>query len=40
MTTEEKIKKVHYRLELIRTIVPIIGVVLQCVILWKVFYGG
>jgi hypothetical protein len=34
---EQKIKKYHYRLELVRSIAPFIIITLQCIILYKVF---
>jgi hypothetical protein len=37
---EKKIEKYHYRLELIRTISPLIVILLQCIILYKLFFGG
>lgn len=36
---EKTIKRYHYRLELLRTIAPIIIITLQCVILYKIFWG-
>ena len=36
---EQKIKKYHYRLELIRTLAPVIIITLQCIILYKIFWG-
>jgi hypothetical protein len=36
---ERKISKYHYRLELARSIAPVIIITLQCVILYKVFWG-
>jgi len=35
---EQKISKYHHRLELLRSIAPIIIITLQCVILYKVFW--
>lgn len=34
---EKKISRYHYRLELVRSIAPFIVIVLQCIILYKVF---
>lgn len=42
MTGEEfeaKIAKYHHRLELLRSIAPVIIISLQCVILYKLFFG-
>jgi hypothetical protein len=36
---EKKIKRYHYRLELLRSIAPVIIITLQCVILYKIFGG-
>ncbi len=36
---ESKIKKYHYRLELLRTVAPVIIITLQVVILYKIFWG-
>ena len=36
---EHKIKKYHYRLELLRTVAPVVIITLQCVILYKIFWG-
>ena len=36
---EKKIKKYHYRLELLRSVAPVIIITLQCVILYKIFWG-
>jgi len=32
---ERKIKRYHYRLELLRSIAPVIIITLQCIILYK-----
>ena len=34
---EKKISQYHYRLELVRSIAPIVIITLQCIILYKVF---
>lgn len=36
---ERKIRQYHYRLELVRSIAPVIIITLQCVILYKIFWG-
>jgi hypothetical protein len=36
---EKKIAKYHHRLELVRSIAPVIIITLQCVILYKIFGG-
>ena len=36
---EQKIKKYHYRLELLRSVAPVIIITLQVVILYKIFWG-
>lgn len=36
---EKKIRQYHYRLELVRSIAPVIIIGLQCVILYKIFWG-
>lgn len=35
---ERKIKKYHHRLELLRSVAPVIIILLQCVILYKIFW--
>jgi len=37
---EKKIEKWHFRLELIRTIVPVIILAIQPIILWKLFFNS
>ena len=34
---ERKIRQYHYRLELVRSIAPVIIITLQCIILYKIF---
>lgn len=34
---EKKIREYHYRLELLRTVAPAIIIILQCIILYKIF---
>ena len=36
---ERKIRQYHYRLELLRSVAPVIIITLQCVILYKIFWG-
>lgn len=36
---EKKIRQYHYRLELIRSVAPVIIITLQCIILYKIFWG-
>ncbi len=36
---ERKIRQYHYRLELLRSVAPVIIITLQCVILYKIFFG-
>lgn len=36
---ERKIRQYHYRLELLRSIAPVIIITLQCIILYKIFWG-
>ena len=36
---ERKIRRYHYRLELLRSIAPVIIITLQCIILYKIFWG-
>ncbi len=36
---ERKIKQYHYRLELLRTVAPVIIITLQIIILYKIFWG-
>ena len=36
---ERKIRRYHYRLELLRTVAPVIIITLQCIILYKIFWG-
>lgn len=36
---ERKIRQYHYRLELVRSIAPVIIITLQCIILYKIFWG-
>lgn len=36
---EQRIKRYHYRLELLRTVAPVIIITLQCIILYKIFWG-
>jgi hypothetical protein len=36
---EKKIRQYHYRLELLRTVAPVIIITLQCIILYKIFWG-
>lgn len=36
---ERKIRRYHYRLELLRTVAPVIIITLQCIILYKIFQG-
>ena len=36
---EKKIRQYHYRLELLRSIAPVIIITLQCIILYKIFWG-
>ncbi len=36
---ERKIRQYHYRLELLRTVAPVIIITLQVVILYKIFWG-
>ena len=36
---ERKIRQYHYRLELVRSVAPVIIITLQCVILYKIFWG-
>ena len=36
---ERKIRQYHYRLELLRSVAPIIIITLQCIILYKIFWG-
>jgi len=36
---ERKIRQYHYRLELVRSVAPVIIITLQCIILYKIFWG-
>jgi len=36
---EKKIRQYHYRLELLRSIAPVVIITLQCIILYKIFWG-
>ncbi len=36
---ERKIRQYHYRLELVRSIAPVVIITLQCIILYKIFWG-
>ncbi len=36
---ERKIRQYHYRLELLRSIAPVVIITLQVVILYKIFWG-
>jgi hypothetical protein len=36
---EKLIERYHYRLELLRSIAPVIIITLQCIILYKIFGG-
>lgn len=36
---ERKIRQYHYRLELLRTVAPVVIITLQVIILYKIFWG-